>query len=169
MTFIDPRDVADVQVGTRLRDAAVNPRAGDFLPPTNAGKPGQLGNPHGPTVVSPEIHASEGVRPVRPGAVSAVAATQSAAETAHAQAWQDATGTTAVTPATASVAVAATRALVTTGGPDSRAVSWSSSRTTLATVNASGVVTGVAAGTATITATWSDGSRASATITVTGP
>ena len=47
-----------------------------------------------------------------------------------------------------------------------RAVSWSSSNTSIASVNTSGLVTGVAAGTATITAT-SEGKSGSATITVT--
>jgi len=80
----DPRAVVTEQVGTRLRDAAVDPRPGDFLAPTNAGKPGSEGNPHGPHVISPEVHASEGVRPVRGGpvAVDDVQA-QDAAETAH--------------------------------------------------------------------------------------
>jgi uncharacterized protein YjdB len=46
-----------------------------------------------------------------------------------------------------------------------RAVTWLSSATGVATVNASGVVTGVAEGTATITAT-SDGKNGTATVTV---
>lgn len=50
----DPRDLDDGVVGTRLRDAAVDPRSEDFLAPINAGE----ANPHGPNVVSPEIHAS---------------------------------------------------------------------------------------------------------------
>lgn len=90
MSVIDPRDVADERIGTRLRDAAVDPRPGDFLPPTNAGEPGELGNPHGPSVVSPEIHASEGVRPIRPDAVSSTPATQSADELEHTATWQPA-------------------------------------------------------------------------------
>lgn len=49
-----------------------------------------------------------------------------------------------------------------------RAISWSSSSAAVATVSASGVVTGVAAGTAQITAT-SEGRTGSATITVTQP
>lgn len=53
----DPRDGTEVQLGNSLRDAAVDPRPGDFLPPINAGKDGPAGNPHGPNVVSPEIHA----------------------------------------------------------------------------------------------------------------
>lgn len=167
MSVVDPRDVTDVQIGTSLRDATVDPRPDDFLPPTNAGEPGELGNPHGPTVVSPEIHASEGVRPVRPSAVSSTPATQSADETEHAQAWQDTTGTPTVAPATASVAVGATQALSASGSPDSSTVGWASSDVAVATVSASGVVTGVAAGTATITATLSDGSTATSTVTVT--
>lgn len=75
----DPRTVEGVHHG-RLRDGAVDPRPGDFLGPTNAGQ----ANPHGPDVVNPEVHASEGVRPVRPGDVSVGhPARQDAAETAH--------------------------------------------------------------------------------------
>jgi len=48
-----------------------------------------------------------------------------------------------------------------------RAVSWSSGNTSVATVSSSGVVTGVAAGAATITAT-SEGQSGSATVTVQG-
>ena len=60
----DPRDLTDEVVGTRLRDAAVNPEPSDFLAPVNAGQD----NPHGPAVVSPEIHAS-GPSGLRPGEV----------------------------------------------------------------------------------------------------
>lgn len=60
----DPRDVTQERVGTALRDAAVDPEPEDFLPPVNAGKD----NPHGSSVVSPEIHAS-GPAGVRPGEV----------------------------------------------------------------------------------------------------
>lgn len=63
---LDPRsDAADEQVGTKIRDGAVDPAEGDFLGPTNAGEE----NPHGSKVVNPEIHASEGVRPVKGGVV----------------------------------------------------------------------------------------------------
>lgn len=41
--------------GTRLRDGAVDPREGDYLGPPNAGAEGELGNPHGPNAVSPEL------------------------------------------------------------------------------------------------------------------
>lgn len=60
----DPRDYEDTVLGTRLRDAAVDPHKDDFLPPINAGK----ANPHGPAVVAPEIHAS-GPAGIRPGVV----------------------------------------------------------------------------------------------------
>ena len=83
MTTADPREVTPVKHGTGLRDGAVTPLEGDFLPPTNAGKPGEKGNPHGPHVVAPGIHASQHVRPVRPGPVSPDAATQSREETEH--------------------------------------------------------------------------------------
>jgi hypothetical protein len=52
----DAREFAEpVPIGTRLRDAAVDPRPSDFLPPTNAGE----ADPHGPLVVAPQIHGSE--------------------------------------------------------------------------------------------------------------
>ena len=77
-----------------------------------------------------------------------------------------------VTPPTATVAAGQTVQLVATpkdssGNPlAGRAVTWASSSTSIATVNASGLVTGVAAGSATITAT-SEGKSGSAAITVT--
>lgn len=75
----DPRNLPDPDAAT-LRDAAVDPKPEDFLAPTNAGE----ANPHGPEVVSPEIHASEGVRPVKGGDVHVGdAGKQDAAETAH--------------------------------------------------------------------------------------
>lgn len=53
---VDARDVSQpIPLGTRLRDAAVDPRPGDFLAPINAGE----ADPHGPLVVSPGIHALE--------------------------------------------------------------------------------------------------------------
>lgn len=77
----DSRQVTVEQVGAPLRDAAVDPQPGDFLAPTNAGQ----ADPHGPTVVSPEVHASQGVRPVKPGDVHVDdPAEQDQAEKAHA-------------------------------------------------------------------------------------
>lgn len=76
---IDSRDITETQIGTKARDAAVDPQAEDFLPPVNAGK----ADPHGPKVVAPQIHAAK-EQPVRPGKVSDDAKTQQAAESEHA-------------------------------------------------------------------------------------
>lgn len=80
------------------------------------------------------------------------------------------TGVT-VAPGTASIAVAATRQLTATVAPAgaNQAVTWTSATPSVATVNSSGLVTGVAAGTSVITATSvADGTKTStATITVT--
>src|SRR6266849_2368281 len=76
-----------------------------------------------------------------------------------------------VSPPAASVLVSATVQLTATpkdanGTPLSgRTVTWASSNTSVATVNGSGLVTGAAAGSATITAT-SEGQSGSATVTV---
>lgn len=79
---VDPTTLGDGQVGTKLRDAAVDPRPDDFLAPTNAGQ----ANPHGPDVVSPEVHASQGVRPIKPGDVHVDDTdAQDDAETEHAE------------------------------------------------------------------------------------
>lgn len=76
----------DGLIGTRLRDAAVDPRPGDFLVPTKAGE----ADPHGPEVIAPEIHASEGVRPVKGGEVHVDDPdAQDAAETEHTSKVQD--------------------------------------------------------------------------------
>jgi uncharacterized repeat protein (TIGR02543 family) len=80
------------------------------------------------------------------------------------------TGVT-LAPGTASVAVGSTVALTATVSPANatdKTVSYSSSNTAVATVNAAGVVSGVSAGTATITVTTQDGSKtATSAITVT--
>jgi hypothetical protein len=80
------------------------------------------------------------------------------------------TGVT-VAPTTASIAVAATRQMTATVAPGgaSQAVTWTSATPSVATVNSSGLVTGVAAGTSVITATSvADGTKTgTATITVT--
>lgn len=79
-----------------------------------------------------------------------------------------------VSPSTASIDVGGTRQFTATamdGGGNTlnnRTVTWSSSNTGVATVgSSSGIVTGVAAGTATITAT-SEGRSGTATVTVVG-
>ena len=68
--------------------------------------------------------------------------------------------------ATASVVVSGTTQLVAFTAPGSGTVSWASSNTGKATVNSSGLVTGVASGSATVTATC-NGLTASCTVTVT--
>ena len=78
-----------------------------------------------------------------------------------------------VAPSSASIAITGTAQLTATpkdasGNPlTGRAISWSSSDNTIATVNGSGLVTGVAAGPVTITAT-SEGKSGTASITVAG-
>jgi hypothetical protein len=62
---MDARDAAEpIMVGSPLRDAAVDPKPWDFLPPTNAGE----ADPHGPLVVAPGIHGV-GPKPIRAGEV----------------------------------------------------------------------------------------------------
>lgn len=76
-----------------------------------------------------------------------------------------------VSPAMASIAATANVQLTATVSPtnaSNKTVIWSTSNSSVATVNSSGLATGVAAGTATITATTQDGGfKASASITVT--
>lgn len=76
-----------------------------------------------------------------------------------------------VSPVTASVGIGATTTITATVAPSNasnKTVTWSSNVPGVATVNASGVVTGVAAGNAIITAlTQSGGFTASSTVTVT--
>jgi uncharacterized protein YjdB len=170
----DPRTVTDVQVGSSLRDAAVDPQPVDYLPPTNAGEPGELGNPHGPTVISPEIHGSQGMHPVTPGDVSGTAATQEAAETAHMLSFQAEIASLAVTPAAASVVAGATEQLTatatlldtTTTQVVTGDTEWTTSDEAVATVDAAGMVTAVAVGSATITGAYR-GETDTAAITVT--
>ncbi|MFJ2619696.1 hypothetical protein [Glutamicibacter sp. NPDC087344] len=79
----DPRDfVEPTLIGSPLRDAAVTPSDVDFLAPSNAGAEGELGNPHGPNVISPGLHGDESVRTIATGVVSGDKATQDAAELA---------------------------------------------------------------------------------------
>ena len=62
---MDARDAAEpIMVGSPLRDAAVDPKPWDFLPPINVGE----ADPHGPLVVAPGIHGV-GPKPIRGGEV----------------------------------------------------------------------------------------------------
>jgi len=74
-----------------------------------------------------------------------------------------------LSPTTASIAVGSMQQLSKTVNPSgaNQNVTWSSSNTSVATVNSSGLVTGVNGGTATITATAADGSGKTATATIT--
>jgi O-glycosyl hydrolase len=80
------------------------------------------------------------------------------------------TGVT-MSPTSATVGVGSTTQLSATVAPSTatnKAVTWTSSNTAIATVNSSGVVTGVAVGTATITVKTTDGNKtATCAITVT--
>ena len=71
-----------------------------------------------------------------------------------------------VTPSSGSVAVGATLNLTATTSGGTGSVTWTSSNTNVATVDSSGVVTGVAAGSATITGTYS-GETDTCAVTVT--
>ncbi len=78
-----------------------------------------------------------------------------------------------VSPTSATITVNSTQQLTATVAPSNatnKNVSWSSSNTSVATVNSSGLVTGVAAGSATITVTTQDGAKtATSVITVSPP
>lgn len=77
----------------------------------------------------------------------------------------------AVAPTTANIAVNATRQLTPSVSPttaSNQSVTWTSSDATIATVDSKGLVTGIKAGNATITATTADGGKtATSAITVT--
>ena len=80
------------------------------------------------------------------------------------------TPTSLVLPATATVADGSTLKLIPTVNPYGvdAGITWASATTAKATVDANGVVTGVATGTSVITATTANGLTASCTVTVTG-
>src|SRR5207247_1608470 len=120
------------------------------------------------------VAASGLVTGVSAGAATITAASEGQTGTAAITVTSVPVASVAVSPTTASVAVGQTQQLSATpkdasGNPlTGRTVSWSSGNTAVATVSASGLVTGVGAGAATITAA-SEGQSGTAAITVTAP
>ncbi|MEO7083172.1 MAG: Ig-like domain-containing protein, partial [Gemmatimonadaceae bacterium] len=118
------------------------------------------------------VSASGVVTGVSAGSVTITATSEGQSGTATITVANAPVASVTVAPATASIIVGATTTLVPTLKDASnnvltgRVITWSSSATGVATVSASGVVTGVSAGSATITAT-SEGQSGTATITVT--
>src|SRR3989454_3922122 len=118
------------------------------------------------------VSASGLVTGVSTGAATITAASEGLSGTAAITVTSVPVASVAVSPTTASVAVGQTVQLAATpkdanGNPlTGRTVSWSSGSTAVATVSASGLVTGVSAGAATITAA-SEGQSGTAAITVT--
>src|SRR5438034_1267932 len=118
------------------------------------------------------VSASGLVTGVSTGAATITAASEGKSGTAAMTVSSVPVASVAVSPTSASVAVGQTEQLSATpkdanGNPlTGRTVSWSSGNTAVATVAASGLVTGVSAGAATITAA-SEGQTGTAAITVT--
>src|SRR6266702_1817005 len=114
------------------------------------------------------------VTAIAPGSATITATTEAQSGTAAITVTNVPVNSVTVTPASASIQQGQTVQLTATprdanGNPlTGRVVSWSSSNTSVATVNGSGVVSGVVAGSATITAT-SEGQSGTAAITVTPP
>ena len=108
------------------------------------------------------------------GSTTIIATSQNKSGSATASVTNVPVASMTLSPGTASVTAGATTQLTATprdlsGNPlTGRTVTWASSNTSVATVNASGLVTGVVGGSATITAT-SEGQSGTATITVTAP
>jgi uncharacterized protein YjdB len=111
---------------------------------------------------------------VSPGSATITATVDGVPGTASVTVTQVPVASVTVAPSTATTSIGQTVPLTATtrdaGGNilTGRVVTWTTSAAGTATVSTNGVVTGVSAGTATITAT-SEGQSASATITVNGP
>src|SRR5712691_5573882 len=114
------------------------------------------------------------VTALAPGSATITATSEGQSGTAAITVTSVAVNSVTVSPAPASVPQGQTVQLTATakdanGTPlTGRTITWSSSNTSVATVNASGLVSGVVAGSATITAT-SEGQSGSSAITVTPP
>jgi uncharacterized protein YjdB len=118
------------------------------------------------------VSASGLVTGVAPGSATITATSEGKSGSAALTVSSVPVATVTVSPASASIRVGATAQLTATtkdsagGVLTGRTVTWSTSAAAVATVSASGLVTGVAAGTATITAT-SEGKSGASAITVT--
>src|SRR5436309_1202107 len=149
-----------VQLTATLKDASGNVLSGRALTWTTGN--GAVGT----------VSASGLVTGVAVGAVTITATSEGQAGTAAVTVSSVPVASVTVSPATANVFVGATTQLsaVTKDAAGSvlsgRVISWTSSNTAIATVSAAGLVTGVAAGSATITAT-SEGQSGTARVTVT--
>ncbi len=117
------------------------------------------------------VNASGLVKGVAPGSATITASAEGKAGTSTITVTQVPVASVTVSPASASVSVGGSVPLTATPKDASgsaltgRVVTWSSSASTVASVTSSGLVTGVAAGSATITAS-SEGKSATSAITV---
>jgi M6 family metalloprotease-like protein len=120
------------------------------------------------------VNASGLVTGVAPGTASVTATVDGVSGAAAVTVTPVPVASVTITPATATLQVGAAAALAATardsagGALTGRTVTWSSATPAVATISTSGVVTGVAVGSATITAT-SEGRSGSAQVTVTPP
>jgi uncharacterized protein YjdB len=143
------------------------------ISPTNATNQGKTWSSSNTAVAT--VNASGLVTGVSVGAATITVTTSNGAKTATCAvtvtAASIAVTSVAMSPTTASITVGATRQLTGTISPTNatnQGKTWSSSNAAVATVNASGLVTGVSAGTATITVTTSNGAKtATCAVTVT--
>jgi len=151
-----------VQLTATLRDASGNPLTGRVI--TWQSSTSAIASVNGSGLVT-------GVGPGGPVTMTATSEGQSG--TASVTVTLAPVAAVTVTPSSGTVAIGRTVQLTATprdasGNPlTGRAISWSSSDNTIATVNSSGLVTGVVAGAVTITAT-SEGQSGTASITVSG-
>jgi uncharacterized protein YjdB len=110
---------------------------------------------------------------IAPGSTDIIVITDDGAKTATCTVTVPPVTSVTLNKTTASIAVGETQTLTATVAPSNAAnrdVTWSSSDTTKATVSATGLVTGVAAGPATITVTTADGGKtATCDVTVVVP
>src|SRR2546422_462982 len=151
-----------VQLTATPRDANGNPLTGRVI--TWQSSDNTIATVNGSGLVT-------GARPGGPVTMTATSEGQSGTATVTVTVARVAAVT--VTPSAANIAITGTVQLTATprdanGNPlTGRAISWSSSNNNIATVNGSGLVTGVTAGSVTITAT-SEGQSGTASITVAG-